>query len=240
MMKIYAHRGASRDYPEASRAAYQAAVEEGADGFECDVRLTKDGQIICWHDSRTLRATGIKKSIAWSDLAELEFASPYLLSELVELAIAQKKNLAIETKHPVVTRGMIEYRVAELLGKYSEQIHTSGIDVVLFSFSSNAVRRADRLGLKAVHLIAHRYQFFYDRILTRAIYRRTGRTIDIGPGLHLVKAHPEIVERAHESGRRVFVWTVNEATDLNNCEKVGVDIVMSDIPFQARKALGYS
>ncbi|MFM8385055.1 MAG: glycerophosphodiester phosphodiesterase, partial [Actinomycetota bacterium] len=48
-MKIYAHRGFSYKYPEATRAAYQGAIEVGADGFECDVRLTKDGIAVCFH-----------------------------------------------------------------------------------------------------------------------------------------------------------------------------------------------
>jgi glycerophosphoryl diester phosphodiesterase len=239
-MQIYAHRGASRDFPEGSRAAYEGAVGQGADGFECDVRLTKDGQIICWHDSDTSRLAGEKKSIAWSTLADLEFAAPYLLSDLIELAIATKKNLAIETKHPVVTRGVIEYKVAALLDLYRDAITAAGIDLVLFSFSSAAVRRATRLGVPSVHLLAHRYQFFYDRALFGVIKKLSGRKIDIGPGLHLVKAYPEIVARAHKTGRRVFVWTVNDAADIALCEKAGVDVVMSDIPFQARKALGYS
>ena len=50
-MKIYAHRGASHDYPEMTMAAYEEAVKQGADGFECDVRLTKDGIAVLWHDA---------------------------------------------------------------------------------------------------------------------------------------------------------------------------------------------
>ena len=41
-MLIYAHRGASADFPEHTLAAYEGAVAQGADGFECDLRLTKD------------------------------------------------------------------------------------------------------------------------------------------------------------------------------------------------------
>ncbi len=52
-MLIYAHRGASIDFIEGSKAAYLGALAQGADGFECDVRLTKDKQIICYHDSDT-------------------------------------------------------------------------------------------------------------------------------------------------------------------------------------------
>ncbi len=54
-MLIYAHRGASIDFTEGSKAAYLGALAQGADGFECDVRLTKDKQIICYHDSDTKR-----------------------------------------------------------------------------------------------------------------------------------------------------------------------------------------
>ena len=44
-MKIYAHRGSSGNNPEMTKSAYLAAISDGADGFECDVRLTKDREI---------------------------------------------------------------------------------------------------------------------------------------------------------------------------------------------------
>ena len=50
-MKIYAHRGASHDFPEMTMVAYENAVKQGADGFECDLRLTKDGIAVLWHDA---------------------------------------------------------------------------------------------------------------------------------------------------------------------------------------------
>jgi glycerophosphoryl diester phosphodiesterase len=31
--------------------AYKAAIDDGADGFECDVRITKDNQLVLWHDA---------------------------------------------------------------------------------------------------------------------------------------------------------------------------------------------
>ena len=43
-MKIFAHRGFSHKFPEGSRAAYEGAVNAGADGFECDVRLIRAGK----------------------------------------------------------------------------------------------------------------------------------------------------------------------------------------------------
>ena len=90
-MLIYAHRGASAEFPEGSKAAYEAAITQGADGFECDVRLTKDLQIICYHDANIKRLTGIDLEIAKTDYEQLKkSANPLLFTELLDLAIKNK------------------------------------------------------------------------------------------------------------------------------------------------------
>mgnify|MGYP000412425567 CR=1 FL=1 len=108
-MRIYAHRGASGEFAEGSEAAYLAAIEQGCDGFECDVRLTKDKQIICYHDKDAKRLANLDLEIAKSAYIELKKSiNPFRLDELLELAISNKKNLVIEFKHPVPTRGEVE------------------------------------------------------------------------------------------------------------------------------------
>ena len=54
--QVVAHRGASHDNAEHTLGAYVAALDDGADGLECDVRLTADGHLVCVHD-RDLRRT---------------------------------------------------------------------------------------------------------------------------------------------------------------------------------------
>ena len=123
-MLIYAHRGASAEFPEGSLAAYKAAITQGADGFECDVRLTKDLQIICYHDANTKRLTGIELEIAKTDYEQLKkSANPLLFTELLDLAIKNKKHLAIETKHPTPTGGLIEKELHKKL-----LMHVHGIN----------------------------------------------------------------------------------------------------------------
>ena len=58
-MLIIAHRGASGEFTEGSKAAYEAEIAQRADGLECDLRLTKDNQIICYHDANTTRLSKI-------------------------------------------------------------------------------------------------------------------------------------------------------------------------------------
>ena len=49
-VKVFAHRGASAYAPENTLAAFRLAEEQGADGIELDVQLTKDGQVVVIHD----------------------------------------------------------------------------------------------------------------------------------------------------------------------------------------------
>ena len=79
-MKIYAHRGASHDFPEMTMAAYENAVKQGADGFECDLRLTKDGVAILWHDADLMRRANNNAVVAEKNYKELIAIYPQILT----------------------------------------------------------------------------------------------------------------------------------------------------------------
>jgi glycerophosphoryl diester phosphodiesterase len=68
---VIAHRGASSDRPEHTLAAYQLAIDQGADGLECDVRLTVDGHLVCVHDRRIDRTSDGWGVVSTKTLAEL-------------------------------------------------------------------------------------------------------------------------------------------------------------------------
>lgn len=77
-LSVIAHRGSSEDAPEHTLAAYRRAVEVGADGLECDVRLTADGHLVCVHDrrvNRTSNGRGAVSGLELADLAALDFGS---------------------------------------------------------------------------------------------------------------------------------------------------------------------
>ena len=69
--QIIAHRGASNAAPENTRAAIALAWQEGADGVEIDVRLTRDGRIAVIHDPDTRRVAGQELVVADSNFEEL-------------------------------------------------------------------------------------------------------------------------------------------------------------------------
>ena len=75
---VVAHRGSSASHAEHTLGAYELALAEGADSLECDVRLTRDGVLVCVHDRRIDRVSdgrGVLSTLELADLAELDFAS---------------------------------------------------------------------------------------------------------------------------------------------------------------------
>lgn len=68
---MIAHRGASAAFPEHTRAAMLHALEAGADGLECDVRLTRDREVVCWHDPTVERTSDGRGAVADHTLARL-------------------------------------------------------------------------------------------------------------------------------------------------------------------------
>ena len=64
MVLNFAHRGFSEKYPENTLLAFQKSVEAGCDGIELDVQLSRDGEIVIFHDEEVERVTG-QKGFVW-------------------------------------------------------------------------------------------------------------------------------------------------------------------------------
>lgn len=222
-MKIYAHRGSSGTNPEMTRMAYEVAIKEGADGLECDVRLSRDSKIVCIHDATTKRIAGSGLRVSRSTLEELQSVHELMtLEELLDLAISAKKDLLIETKHPNIYGGQIERRVLELLDSKAVQINKAGIEVVVMSFSKFAERRVRS------DWAAGKVSKYY---LPAVFSKSKISALDI----NLIAKYPALVSKISAKGSRVLVWTVNEDSDFELCKKLGVDGVITNFPEIARR-----
>ena len=224
-MKIYAHRGSSKQHPELTKVAYKAAIDDGADGFECDVRVTKDKQLVLWHDSDMQRVAGNSARIADSNFAEIKRLYPHVmtLEELLVLARDNKKELAIETKHPVPTGSLIENKVLQLI-----QQEKQNADIFVMSFSWLALENVRKINphQQTVALLHDRFSF---------AMRRFTSAQAIGPGISAFRNKPHL----NQDPRKLFVWTVDNANDMRFCADNGVDVLITNTPSYARSVLGY-
>ena len=106
---IIAHRGFSQKAPENTASAYELAVQNGADGLECDIQITNDEQIVLFHDTFLTEKTGQHKRIYDFSLNELKkmdfgkwfdkkFANEKILTLKDFLLYVDKTHLFIEIK----------------------------------------------------------------------------------------------------------------------------------------------
>ncbi|HZX02878.1 glycerophosphodiester phosphodiesterase [Kribbella sp.] len=246
--RVVAHRGASAVDPEHTLAAYRRAIEYGADGLECDVRLTADGHLVCVHDrtiERTSNGTGVVSRLSLAELQQYDWGSwkngndgqPILTLETLLGTVrdaGRPVELAVETKHPTRYAGLVERRLVEALDRFGWARPRPGTEspvrVMSFSWLSLRRMRSAAPGLRTVLL------------MDRVPLRFRGGTLPAGvsyagPSLAIVTAHPEYVDRAHKHGHQVHVWTVNAENDVRHCRDVGVDAVISDRPDMALRVL---
>ncbi len=255
-VQVVAHRGSSDDAPEHTLAAYRRAIEDGADALECDVRLTRDGHLVCVHDrriDRTSNGRGILSTLELAELNELDWGSwretwedyedPELpdrdrsqiltLRRLLETVAAagRRVELAIETKHPTRYAGLVERRLVALLDEFDWA--RAGSPIRVMSFSQLSLRRIRSLApdLRTAMLFERVPLRFRDGTLPEGV------TIS-GPSIEVVRAHPRFVERCHRQGHPVHVWTVDSAEDVALCVGLGVEAIITNRPGRVLAALG--
>jgi glycerophosphoryl diester phosphodiesterase len=259
--QVVAHRGASASHAEHTLAAYELAIAEGADALECDVRLTRDGVLVCVHDrkvDRTSDGRGVVSTLELAELAELDFASwkkaggdPLLeasweepdldrgrvltLERLLQLVEGTRVELHIETKHPTRYGGLVERALVDLLERYgvARPLTRSVSPVTVMSFAPTSLRR--------VHAMAPQVPTVYlmDRVPVR--YRDGSLPSQVyaaGPSIEIVRDHPTYVSRVQGRGHRVHVWTCDDPADIDLVVELGVDAVISNHPRRALRRLG--
>jgi glycerophosphoryl diester phosphodiesterase len=241
--------------PEHTLGAYLRAIREGADGLECDVRLTRDGQLVCVHDRRLDRVSngrGLVSTSTLAQLSELDFGSwhPGPGDEDDELVYDRDPSgrirvltfdnllaavhdagrsirLLIETKHPTRYGPAVEERVVAALRRYGLDEPGPGkpVEVTVMSFSALAIRRMGRLAPRLPTVM----------LLALLPAGLRGGRLPFGagiggPGIRLLRAHPYLVRRLHERGHQVYVWTVNDPVDVDMMIELGVEGIITDRP----------
>jgi glycerophosphoryl diester phosphodiesterase len=241
-----AHRGASAAMPEHTLAAYELALEEGADGLECDVRLTRDGHLVCVHDrtvDRTSTGTGVVSEMTLEELAEFNYGTEEEPAELLELSAlialtldwsARPVKLFIETKHPVRFGGLVESKVLAELQRFGIAAPPSADHsrAVVMSFSAGAVWRIRRSAPMLPTVLLGESA----RYLGGGAATTVGATA-VGPSVKTLHEHPDMVDKAAAAGRATYCWTVDNRSDVELCRELGVSWVATNHPGRTKKWL---
>lgn len=239
---VVAHRGASAHLAEHTVAAYDLALRQGADALECDVRLTRDGHLVCVHDrriDRTSNSSGVVSELTLRQMAELDYGGEVgvlTLRALLGLVSDHDRavRLFVETKHPVRYGRLVEAALVELLIRYGLATPRTkdASPVAVMSFSTLAVRRVRVLAprLPTVLLMRQPWPVQRDGALPP--------WVDIaGPGIDMLRRDPDYAARVAAHGRSVYCWTVDRPADVRLCRDLGVRWIATDSPRSTRAVL---
>jgi glycerophosphoryl diester phosphodiesterase len=232
---VIGHRGDSAGAPEQTLAAFERAIELGADMIEADVRRSGDGRLVLLHDATVDRTTdghGPVAELAWADLRELDaggwfsprFAGERVpsLHELFELAGRAGIGLCLEAKGASPAEAAsIALAVARELGGRGRL----GIDV-LASFDHDALAAAvDAVpGLRcAPDRLPERGPADGPALVAQAAAARAA----------IIQHHhedltAEAVAEAHGAGIEVWAWPPGTRLEIERVLRLGVDAVMGD------------
>ncbi len=231
--KVMAHRGASTEAPENTMAAFQKAIDDMADYIELDVQLTNNGEVIVMHDSNAYRTTGVDANIVNMTYKEVKtldagswFSDEYVgenvpsLKEVLELTQGKIK-LNIELK-PADNGTALAKNTVRLIEKYN-MVN----DCVITSFSESALKAVKTYNqeIKVGYILSAAYGDFYDM-----------KDIDFF-SVNAAFLSKRTIDAIHNSGKRVYAWTVNNKEAIKNLTNKGVDGIITDNPVLARETI---
>ncbi len=231
-VSITAHRGASGNAPENTLAAVQRAIDDGTDWVEIDVQESKDGVVVVAHDSDLKKVAGADVRIWEATADELRgvdigsYFGPEFQDERVPTlaevltACRGKAGLNIELKYYGHDQDL-ERKVVELVEE-----HGMESDVVVMSLKAEGIQKVKALRPDwTVGLLT--------AVVAGDLTRADADFLAVNTKL----ATRPFIRSAHERGKKVYVWTVNDPITMSTMISRGADNLITDHPALARKVL---
>lgn len=232
--KVWAHRGASAYAPENTLEAFLLAAEQGADGVELDVQLTKDGEMVVVHDEeidRVSDGSGFVKDYTLAELKILNFNKTHpeyqdvkipTLREVYEALKPTGMTINVELKTGIFWYKDLEKKVLELTKEMEMEDR-----VIYSSFNHYSIQQ-----MKKIVPEAETAYLYSDVILNVAEYAKNTKVNGLHPAVYHVKM-ADFLKEYLGSNLNVRVWTVNEKADMKWLIDAGVTAIITNYPDMA-------
>jgi glycerophosphoryl diester phosphodiesterase len=228
--KFIAHRGASYYAPENTLAAIELAWKLGADGAECDIHLTKDNQLVLWHDANTERMTGTKLEVAkatYSELKKLEIKlrptnSPYFEGQRICLLKDVLKEmdgnqlLVIESK---IGKEIVP-QLQKVIGKYWKN---GKIAFISFNFEGICSIKNTFPEVPCYWLSSNRDD------VVKKIQEINDNKLD-GVDLNSKIIDQNMVSQLRKANLDIWCWTVDDVAESKRMIDLGVNVITTNRP----------
>jgi len=248
---VVAHRGGAALAPENTLSAFENALQIGVDMVECDVHLSKDGELVVMHDpdvSRTTNGTGQISQMTLAEIKKLNAAAkftsgtwaaqpPPTLGELLDL-VKGKAGIQIEIKLAAGNARYpgIEKKVADALAAHGM---TDKAIVISFDFPTLKDIKSFDARIKTGALVnaqwmTARMDKSPEQILDEVI-KATSSDYFMPTSASVSEA---LVKATHAKWLKMGVWTVDATAEMKRLAGWGVDGITSNKPDELKRTLG--
>lgn len=228
-MQIFAHRGASGNYPENTASAITAALQAQVDGIELDVQSCADDFVII-HDSwldRTTNGNGRVVETAFSEISKLDAGDGQQvlnLQQVLEL-VGTQTQINLELKHTFGLDKLVQVLEQNVKGGIIEREQ-----LLISSFDHHQLKwlKQNLPWVKIGALTASiplNYAYFAENLHAYSV--------------HLDKnfINHEFVADAKQRGLKVMAYTVDKQQEIEEMQNLGVDGIFSNYPCYAKMIL---
>ena len=231
-VEIMAHRGSSKVAPENTMAAFQLAIEEGADWIEIDVQETADGNVVVMHDSDFMKLAGSPLKIWDADLDQLDEldVGSWVSAEFSDQRVPTLADVLRLCRDQVGVNIELKYygHDQDLERRVIEIVETEEMtdQIMIMSLKPEGIAKVKQL----------RPNWVCGLLLS--VY--VGKIEEIDADFLAINsrfATRSFVRRAHKANKQVFVWTVNDAAGVSRALNRKVDGILTDRPALAREML---
>lgn len=230
--KISGHRGDSVDTPENTMAAFEKAIELGADYIELDVAQTKDGVIVVSHDSNLKRTAGVNINIWESTYDEIK---NYDIGSFFDPSFSDQR---IPTLDEVIKlcKGKIKLNIELKPTGHEASLVQSTIDVIdANDFSDDCfLASLNYPALEEVEKIDSKKRTSF--ITPVALGRLEKLPVDV-LSVEATFVTPELISALHKENKEIHVWTVDNEVMLNTMINLHVDNIITDDIAQAQNII---
>jgi len=248
---VIAHRGSSADAPENTLTAFDRAIEQdGAEGLELDVHVTRDGVPIVIHDALVCRTTDGFGNVVDKDLKDVRRLDAGYRFERAADHPYRGLGIGIPTLEEVLDRYRRTWMSIDLKegDPYLERAvltlierHGAHDRVVVSAESPRSARRLAKMAPEVERFFDRRSaRFFYLRHRGGLWwgYRPPARSLQI-PVEHGGRRldTPRLIADAHRQGIAVRYWTVNDEATMERLIDLGADGIITDRPAILRDLL---
>ena len=240
---VFGHRGGAKIGPENTLTAFARGMAAGADGFECDVRLSSDGVPVVIHDptlDRTTDGAGPVRARSADELARVDAACHFrpadpacAVTEVVGVPTLSSVLQQCPTARVIIemkdTDAALAYAVAHVVRHLGagRRVCVGSFDLaVLSTFRAAAPEIVTSASMNEAKRTLARSWIPFPRFGPAAY--RAFQVPEWSGKVHV--ARPAFVRQAHREGAVVQVWTVNTSDAVRRLLDMGVDGVISDRP----------